>query len=341
MNRDALSQPVGAPNEGAMEALQEALKDHQLPAAYQRLLSSPCGPWYIMAAAILEDVDAQSDAWKRVIWFSRILGASVQTSLQRKNNDAVEEVLNSFTNWLRSSSQAAGIQDIVLTTAYYVCERLREQIAVDLGQVDCAKEMSISPEVADVDVAEAEVAEVEIPEVKIPEVEITEVVVADDVALQPGTVNSLLEREQADGPATQETVDHTLSQENGDNALQQIPITKDEGSNNMESSTLAETTGIRENVSDLAVADKDMSFVNQAVTARPSTSLIPIGLWLGFHNEDLPTMAKLTIYDPANERYMFANEQGLLISQFSKSELLHMVKNDLVNIVDFRKITIK
>jgi hypothetical protein len=336
MNRDALSQPVGAQNEGAMEALQEALKDHQLPAAYQRLLTSPCGPWYIMAAAILEDVDAQSDAWKRVIWFSRILGASIQTSLQRNKNDAVEEVLSSFTNWLRSSSQAAGIQDIVLTTADYVCERLREQVAVDLDRADCAKELSIFPEIAEVDVAEAEVAELEIPEV-----EMTEVVMDDEVTIQPETVSSLLEREQTDDPATQEIADHTLSQENDDNSLQQIPITKEEGSNNMETSTMAETTGIRENVSELAVAEKDMTFGNQAVTARTSTSLIPIGLWLGFHNQDMPTMAKLTIYDPANERYMFANEQGHLICQFSKLELLDMVKKDLVNIVDFRKITIK
>ncbi len=66
--------------------------------------------------------------------------------------------------------------------------------------------------------------------------------------------------------------------------------------------------------------------------------LIPVGVWLGFHDEDASMMAKLAVYDRANGNYIFANKQGFLVRQVNTPDLLHLIENELVDIIERRLV---
>ena len=81
-------------------------------------------------------------------------------------------------------------------------------------------------------------------------------------------------------------------------------------------------------------------------TERPSTdksksTIVPIGIWLGFHDEDVSTMVKLAVYDRANDNYIFANKQGFLVRQMNTPDLLDLIDNQLVDIIERRLVTRK
>ena len=81
-------------------------------------------------------------------------------------------------------------------------------------------------------------------------------------------------------------------------------------------------------------------------TERPSTdksksTIVPVGIWLGFHDEDVSTMVKLAVYDRANDNYIFANKQGFLVRQMNTPDLLDLIENQLVDIIERRLVTRK
>lgn len=61
---------------------------------------------------------------------------------------------------------------------------------------------------------------------------------------------------------------------------------------------------------------------------------LPIGVWLGFHDGDIPIMAKLAVYDPSRDNYIFVNRQGISLRQISRPELLALVDEGLVDILE-------
>ena len=61
---------------------------------------------------------------------------------------------------------------------------------------------------------------------------------------------------------------------------------------------------------------------------------MPIGVWLGFHDGDIPIMAKLAVYDPSRDNYIFVNRQGISLRQISRPELLALVDGGLVDILE-------
>lgn len=61
---------------------------------------------------------------------------------------------------------------------------------------------------------------------------------------------------------------------------------------------------------------------------------LPIGVWLGFHDGDIPIMAKLAVYDPSRDNYIFVNRQGISLRQISRPELLALVDGGLVDILE-------
>ena len=75
--------------------------------------------------------------------------------------------------------------------------------------------------------------------------------------------------------------------------------------------------------------------------ANPGAGPVPIGVWLGFHDQDISTMAKLAVYDRENDRYIFANKQGYLVRQLSTPDLLQLIESELVDIIERRLVTRK
>lgn len=61
---------------------------------------------------------------------------------------------------------------------------------------------------------------------------------------------------------------------------------------------------------------------------------LPIGVWLGFHDGDVPMMAKLAVYDPRRDNYIFVNRQGISLREINRPELLDLVDRGLVDILE-------
>ncbi len=63
---------------------------------------------------------------------------------------------------------------------------------------------------------------------------------------------------------------------------------------------------------------------------------VPMGAWLGFHDGETPIMAKLAVYDPRRDHYIFVNRKGIAMRELSKDELLVLMDRGLVDILETR-----
>ncbi|MEM1401699.1 MAG: DUF1631 family protein [Pseudomonadota bacterium] len=63
---------------------------------------------------------------------------------------------------------------------------------------------------------------------------------------------------------------------------------------------------------------------------------VPMGAWLGFHDGETPIMAKLAVYDPRRDNYIFVNRKGIAMRELSKDELLVLMDRGLVDILETR-----
>lgn len=70
-------------------------------------------------------------------------------------------------------------------------------------------------------------------------------------------------------------------------------------------------------------------------TAEPDID-VPMGAWLGFHDGETPIMAKLAVYDPRRDNYIFVNRRGIALRELSRSELLGLIDEGLVDILETR-----
>ncbi len=61
---------------------------------------------------------------------------------------------------------------------------------------------------------------------------------------------------------------------------------------------------------------------------------VPMGAWLGFHDGETPIMAKLVVFDPRREHYIFVNRRGIALREISRSELLELIDDGLVDILE-------
>ena len=59
-----------------------------------------------------------------------------------------------------------------------------------------------------------------------------------------------------------------------------------------------------------------------------------MGAWLVFHDGETPLMARLAVYDLENDHYIFVNRKGVKMRQVSRLELLHLIDNELVDILE-------
>ncbi|MHA7817183.1 MAG: DUF1631 family protein [Pseudohaliea sp.] len=63
---------------------------------------------------------------------------------------------------------------------------------------------------------------------------------------------------------------------------------------------------------------------------------VPMGAWLGFHDGETPIMAKLAVYDPRRDNYIFVNRRGIALRELSRAELLALIDEGLVDILETR-----
>lgn len=63
---------------------------------------------------------------------------------------------------------------------------------------------------------------------------------------------------------------------------------------------------------------------------------VPMGAWLGFHDGETPIMAKLAVFDPRRDNYIFVNRKGIAMRELSRSELRTLMDQGLVDILETR-----
>jgi hypothetical protein len=63
---------------------------------------------------------------------------------------------------------------------------------------------------------------------------------------------------------------------------------------------------------------------------------VPMGAWMGFHDGETPIMAKLAVYDPRRDNYIFVNRKGIALRELSRSELVTLMDQGLVDILETR-----
>lgn len=63
---------------------------------------------------------------------------------------------------------------------------------------------------------------------------------------------------------------------------------------------------------------------------------VPMGAWLGFHDGETPIMAKLAVYDPRRDNYIFVNRKGIALRELSRAELRALMDQGLVDILETR-----
>jgi hypothetical protein len=69
---------------------------------------------------------------------------------------------------------------------------------------------------------------------------------------------------------------------------------------------------------------------------------LPMGVWIGFHDGEAPTMARLAVFDPNEDCFIFVNRQGVKIRIVSRQEMLSLIDHDMVDILqitsNFREV---
>lgn len=63
---------------------------------------------------------------------------------------------------------------------------------------------------------------------------------------------------------------------------------------------------------------------------------VPMGAWLGFHDGETPIMAKLAVFDPRRDNYIFVNRKGIAMRELNRAELLQLMDKGLVDILETR-----
>ncbi len=59
-----------------------------------------------------------------------------------------------------------------------------------------------------------------------------------------------------------------------------------------------------------------------------------MGAWLGFHDGDMPMMAKLAVHDPENNKFIFVNRKGVKLREVGASEMARLIDEGLVDILE-------
>jgi len=81
-------------------------------------------------------------------------------------------------------------------------------------------------------------------------------------------------------------------------------------------------------------ADQDYTIAQGPVRSREIN--LPMGVWLGFHDGEMPLMARLAVHDPEEGFYIFVNRNGVKMRQVTSEEMLKLVDSGMVDILETR-----
>lgn len=70
-------------------------------------------------------------------------------------------------------------------------------------------------------------------------------------------------------------------------------------------------------------------------TAPPHLDL-PMGVWLGFHDGEMPMMAKLAVHDPSSDIYIFVNRNGIKLRELSGADLDQLLQDGMAEVLQTR-----
>jgi hypothetical protein len=331
--------PTSATNEqDATEQMKLVVAEYDLPESYQRLVN---GPWRLVAQTVLQQFGEDSDAWSRMTWFTRILCTAIETSLNRHTPDAVNDALNGFSIWLNSLREEGDAYSMCVSAANYAQRRISGQITEDTAQ---EQEQATNESDDEFVLPGADALDME----TLPTLE-------EEPVPELGTTS-----EAADEPL-EETIAETLETTH-DDAFDSLSLSLAYSANESaedqqispEQPNLPDTTerGIDMETQPKAVAEESQiapaethstpgtaAPVSDRLTDAASISPVPMGAWLAFHDQDMPTLARLAMYDTADEAFMLGNRNGILVRKIAKTELNGLIDSGLVQLVEFQSIS--
>ena len=60
---------------------------------------------------------------------------------------------------------------------------------------------------------------------------------------------------------------------------------------------------------------------------------LPMGTWLGFHDGNMPMMARLAVHDTEDDKFIFVNRKGIKLRELSKAQMLRLIDDGMVDIL--------
>jgi len=347
----------------ALHALEVLMQGYELPDVFNQLLVKP---WRNIANTLLELNGVLSDTWVRMLWFTRTVCNSISTSITSRDPEPLEKALHTFMIWLQVCNQEAGSLDLELVAAQQLCNRLRTQLLADLGGDDFSEVINAvpAPEAPEAAVLRTEREPLHEPRIqleedhqsvaaaqpahegrlilenipavsaKVPESAITQNPTEDSNS--PERSVTMDSQEPLNAVEPQPPIDHsTLNQHD----LTAPVITMSQGEtlmNNLEDSQSSHAPVDKS--PEVNTALDTMQLTQRSLEEWSKSLLVPIGIWLGFHDQEVSTMIRLAVYDRANDNYIFANKQGFLVRQINTPDLLHLIENEIVDIVERRRV---
>ena len=61
---------------------------------------------------------------------------------------------------------------------------------------------------------------------------------------------------------------------------------------------------------------------------------LPLGAWLGFHDGETPSLARVAVHDQQSDVYILVNREGIKLREITRSELLSLRERGLVEILE-------
>ena len=376
-----------------LQELEGIIAGYKSPEDLDQLMK---GPWMDIASTMLELFGEESDPWRRMVWFTRIVCNAIATSLDKGDAESLEQALHTFMIWLRLCNEETESLDLALVAAEYLCKRLKIQMMASLGRNETVEAMEAHaplPEASGQDLPDPEAAlsnetqsnqQANHQEVEAgPQGDNTPLTQQNPDEIQAaGTPESELAPEPEPEPEPQFEAESTAAAEtppnlteyagpqylseaaespqatDSQNLVEQVrpeaestpheyylngqPITTSAGDALMDIPTLSEKLHTPlDNESESTAGREPAHATERPAAERSKSTIVPVGIWLGFHDEDVSTMVKLAVYDRANDNYIFANKQGFLVRQMNTPDLLELIENQLVDIIERRLVTRK
>lgn len=322
----------------AVEHMKAIVSEYEMPEHYQSLVN---GPWRLVAHSLLQSYGEDSDAWSRMTWFSRILCTAIESSLERNTPEAVNDALNGFSIWLNSMRDDSEAYSMCVSAANYAQRRISSQIAEDTTAPETADTRAV-PDVEEISIDGLPELDTLAEPAAPPSLELLDTVQQIDAPSAEAEIEAETETETKT-ETTAEPLSLSLAYSANSNLDEQVPEPEQPAlPEQTERDTTMETqvNAAPEQASTSHYSGQPAPEV-ATHSARPAGAVapVPMGTWLAFHDQDTPTVARLAMYDAAEETFMLGNKSGILVRKISKAQLNALIEREEVQLVEFRNIT--